>query len=169
MKLVVPTKDDCERVRIWRNNNLESLRTSKALTKEEQQEFYWNTVCKRTSPHRYWSIMDGKQLVGFGGLTFIEWENRLARISLILDPAIRKKGYGEKSVDLILDYAFNYLGLKTVCGECYCCNPAFAFWQKIYPKYSANPTWRYLPNKKYWDGKFYDSFYFSFDREDYAK
>ena len=129
MKLQVPTLEQCKKVRLWRNESMESLRTSCELTEEMQEDFYRDVICNRNSPHRYWSIFNKDKFVGFGGLTFIEWENRLARISLIIDPIHRKEGLGEKAVDLILDKAFNYMNLHTVCGECYKCNSAgWYFW-----------------------------------------
>lgn len=173
MKLVVPTLEDCEQVRLWRNENLEALRTPYELTDLMQVDFYQDVVCNRSSPHRYWSIMDELPIrselhfIGFGGLTFIEWENRLAKISLVIKPKIRGKGFGEQAVDLILDKAFNYLNLQTVCGECYDCNPAIDFWRKMITKFKGGGV--ILPNRKYWSGKFWKSIYFSFDRDDYVK
>jgi RimJ/RimL family protein N-acetyltransferase len=99
--------------------------------------------------------------MGFGGITNIQWENRIGEISLILHPDFRNKGYGEKAVELLLDQAFNYLNLQTVCGECYNCNPAAMFWQKIIDKYKAYKTT--LLDRKYWDGTYYNSIYFSVD------
>jgi len=172
MKLTVPTKDDCEWARLWRNENMVSLRTPYELTREIQEDFYKNVVCNPKSPHKYWAISsdetDENKLpfnIGFGGLTFIEWENRLARISLIIDPVMRKHGFGEKAVELILDKAFNYLNLKTVCGECYLCNPAKLFWEKIVQKYKSHSS--FLPNKKYWNGKYWNAIYFSIDKDEF--
>lgn len=178
MKLVVPTKDDCEKVRLWRNECLESLRTPYPSTKEMQEDFYRNVICNPNSPHRYWAIRESGEinkigfadsLVAFGGLTFIEWENRLVQISLIVNPRYRKIGVGEVAVAALLDKAFNYLNLKTVCGECYYCNSAIDFWGKMLNKYNCDfDNGVRLPNRKYWNGKYYDSLYFSIDKKDYV-
>jgi len=167
MKLRIPNLEECQQVRHWRNESMESLRTPYELTYEMQDKFYHNVICNHNSPHRYWSIVDKDKFVGFGGLTFIERENRLARISLIIAPEHRDEGLGEKAVDLILDKAFNYLNLKTVCGECYACNSAKYFWDKIVNKHKAFTA--ILPKRKYWEGCYKDSVYFSFDKDDYAK
>lgn len=175
MKLVPPTLNQCQQVRLWRNESMESLRTPYELSESMQENFFLDVICDRSSPHRYWSIIDTWNIdneehiccVGFGGLTFIEWENRIARISLILDPAIRGKGLGEKAVDLILDKAFNYMNLKTVCGECYKCNPAWEFWLKIVKKY--NGASHVLPCRKFWNGTYHDSLFFAMSQENYAK
>jgi RimJ/RimL family protein N-acetyltransferase len=183
MKLVIPTLEDCEQTRKWRNESLVVLRTPYELTEEMQEDFYKNVICNRNSPHRYWSLNSKIEISGadvpvdemeianllmaFGGLTFIEWENRLARISLIVNPDYQREGYGEEAVGLILDKAFNYLNLQTVCGECYKCNPAVKFWDKIIDKYGAYTT--LLPNRKYWKGRYWDSVYFSIDKNDYIQ
>jgi RimJ/RimL family protein N-acetyltransferase len=139
-----------------------------------QEKFYREVICNPNSSHRYWVFHIEKHepsLVGFGGLTYIQWENRLAEISLIIDPAMRGHGIGEKAVDLILDKAFNYMNLQTVCGECYQCNTeGIKFWKKIADqgRYSIN-GWVFLPNRKFWDGEYYDSLYFSIDGGDCGK
>lgn len=168
MKLVVPTKGDCEQVRIWRNEWLESTRTPYMLTKEMQEDFYNNVICNRNSTTKYWVVFDDSDdLLGATGLVPIQWENRIAEIALVVNPEKLGKGYGAKIVELVLDKAFNYLNLKTVFGECYFCNKALAFWKDITAKY--NGTMTILPNRKFWNGKYYDSLYFSIDKKDYAK
>lgn len=173
MKLVVPTRDDCEQVRLWRNECLETLRTPYPLTKEMQEGFYDNVICNPNSPHRYWAIWlepykKDSCFIGMGGVTFIEWENRLGRISLIIDPQMRDKGYGEQAMGLLLDKAFNYLNLQTACGECYHCNPTIRFWSKIIKKYRGIAI-SSLNKRKYWNGEYHNSLYFSFDKDTYAK
>ena len=176
MKLEPLTKEQCQKVRIWRNQISESLRTPYLLTEEMQDRFYEEVVCNRNSPHRYWAIVgeieiSGQKrscvLVGMGGLINIEWHNRLAEISLIIDPKLRDKGYGEKTVDLLLDQAFNYLNLQTVFGECYLCNPGWEFWGDITDKHNGKIL--LLPNRKFWKGTYYDSLYFSIDKAHFNK
>ncbi len=167
MKLTVPTKQDCEIVRQWRNDNLVSLRTPYELTTEMQEDFYGTVVCNPNSKNRYWSIYNGKKLIGFGGITNIQWENRIGEISLIITPERREKGYGLKAVDLLLDKAFHYLNLHTVCGECYFCNDkAIAFWQKITDKYRSKSS--ILDNRKFWDGDYWDGLYFTIGENEYG-
>jgi RimJ/RimL family protein N-acetyltransferase len=186
MKLDTLTLDQCQQVRIWRNACLETLRTPYPLTGEQQEEFYRTRVCAREGPHRYWAIrgecnpVDGPErhiagvLVGMGGLTYIQWENRIAEISLILDPAQRGKGLGEQAVDLLLEQAFDRLGLKTVYGECYVCNESgIKFWLAVTNYYemggSGETYFSYLPNRKFWAGKFWKGLYFSIDADDWRK
>lgn len=151
-----------EWVRRWRNQDIAGLRTTFLLTEEMQQDFYKNVLCDRHAPHRYWAIYDDDRCVAFGGLTNIQWENGLAEISLIVDPKARKQGIGRQSVELILIEGFKNMGLQTICGECYMCSPAIMFWRGIIDELRGYKT--SLPRRKFWDGQYWDSLYFSFDK-----
>lgn len=165
MKLQVLSLEDCEKIRLWRNEQMIHLRTPFLLTKEMQEDFYVNVVCNRNSPARYWGVWESKLLLGIVGITNIQWENSIGEITLVLKPEQSGKGYGEKAVELVLDQAFNFLNLKTVFGECYISNPAKLFWEKIVQKYHSHSC--FLPNRKYWHGKYYGSIYFSIDRDEF--
>lgn len=192
MKLRPLTLSDCEQVRQWRNENLAMLRTPFMLTEEMQAEFYHNVVCNRNANARYWGVIEELpdkvnmyaagikepydtfetdtthiELIGMIGLENISWENRNAEISIILNPDYQRKGYGTQAVDLLLDQGFNYLNLENIYGECYECNPALGFWHKMANKYADkyNPKPVWLANRKYWQGKYYDSLYVNFEKE----
>jgi len=197
MRLDAPTLEQCQLVRIWRNDCLETLRTTYPLREEQQAEFYRDVVCNPQSEHWYWSIIGergrcvskatGKEIprggavllsdvsylqadaaigfIGLCGLTYISWPNRIAEISLIIDPQHRSKGIGENAVDLLLVEAFDRLGLKTVVGECYHTHDGVKFWAKIAEKYRAFTA--ELPNRKFWAGEFHGSLYFSIDADEW--
>lgn len=188
MKLQPPTLKDCQKVRLWRNEVLETLRTPYPLTEEMQEEFYRNVICNRFSPHIYWGIhaempekvkVEGlpvceianstkPRFIGMAGLTFIERENMQAEISLIIDPAQKLKGYGTKAVHLLLDQAFNYLNLELVYGECYLVPyGAQDFWKKITETYEGQ--WKYIRKGKYWGGQHYDTLYFDIRKDEFRK
>ena len=159
MELKAPTAQDAEEVRLWRNQVLATLRTPYQLTGEMQADYYKNVICNRQTNSRWWSVYSAGALVGFTGLTGIEWENGLAEISLIIKPDVRGSGYGKQTVKLVLDEAFGNMGLKTVYGECYMCNPAVEFWKKVTEEYGGNYTT--IPRRKFWRGKLYDALHFS--------
>lgn len=168
MKLEPLTLEQCQRVRTWRNNEMEVWRTSFMLTESMQSEFYYEKVSNRDSGHRYWAICTGTgddKFIGMGGITYIQWENSIGEITLIIDPKLRKDGLGEKAVDLLLDQAFNHLNLQTVFGEVYSCNEARHFWKKVTEKYGGEVI--FLPCRKYWQGTYYPSWYFSIDKNDF--
>lgn len=161
LRLDVLNRDDCQMVREWRNRNLEGLRTPFPLTEEQQDTFYDEVVCDRSLPLRYWAVREGGKLVGMVGLTDLDWYAGSGEVSLITDPSCRGKGYGSGAFDLLLQEAFGQLGLNTVWGECYECNPAIGFWHKMCAKYGAYTT--KLPRRKRWAGKLWDSLYFSIE------
>ena len=158
MELKAPTRQDVERVRHWRNNALETLRTPYLISEEMQANFY-DSLQNRESRNRYWSIYDNDELIGFGGLTGIEWENGLAEISLIMGAKYRGKGLGRRAVALILDTGFGNMGLKTIYGECYECNTAVDFWGAITKEHGGYITT--IPRRKMWQGQLYDAVHFS--------
>jgi RimJ/RimL family protein N-acetyltransferase len=179
MKLKELSRLDVEQVRRWRNECLETLRTPFLLTEDMQQRFYEDTISSRNARARYWGIFEHKHeeypkndltcdydiLLGMIGLENIEWENRRAEISIILNPEYRGKGYGEQAVDLLLEQGFFFMNLEIIWGECYTCNPALQFWKKIAKKYMARCA--DVPFTKFWKSQYYDSFYFAFLKEDY--
>jgi RimJ/RimL family protein N-acetyltransferase len=132
-----------------------------------QDDFYDSVVSNRSSSGRFWGIWAGDRFIGCGGYHPIQWENRLGEISLIFDPEQRGFGYGGQAMSLLLAKAFNELNLQTVCGECYDCNHAIDFWIKIVEQYNAYQTT--LVKRKYYDGRYWDSLYFSIDKDDYVQ
>jgi hypothetical protein len=165
MELKAPKYEEVMKVRDWRNDTMESLRTSFPLTEKMQLDFFEDVVNNRDSCHRYYSLYHDNLFVGFGGLTNIQWENRCAEISLIIDPLSRKKNYGSLAVSELLKTAFNSLNLNMVFGEVYTCNKALDFWKKMASIWNCYTTTLY--SRKFWDGKYYDSLYFSVDKRRY--
>jgi RimJ/RimL family protein N-acetyltransferase len=147
-------------VRLWRNQNLQYLRTPYLLTEEMQAGFYSDTVCNRSSDSRFWGIWADDKFIGQAGLV-IQWENSIAEVSLILDKGETGKGYGEAALNLLLEQGFGNLNLHNICGECYECSGAVGFWKHMMPTYTTT-----LPSRKYWKGKYWDSLYFNFARGD---
>jgi RimJ/RimL family protein N-acetyltransferase len=165
MRLEPLSAADVEQVRHWRNETLVSLRTPFPLTIEMQAEFY-RVISDRRSRHRFWAVRN-KTLIGMAGLTDIQWENGIAEISLLLGPAWRGAGRGRCAVALVLEEAFSRLRLETVFGEVYQCNPATAFWLAIAKQYGGWVTT--LPRRKWWDGRLWNSVYFSISREQWLQ
>ena len=158
MELRAPTREDLEEVRKWRSNCRHVLRTPYLQTKEMQENFYDEVVCKSKNS-RWWSVYNSQGLVGFTGLSNIEWENGLAEISLIIDPLYHGQGYGRRIVELVLSEGFYNMGLKTIYGECYQCNPAIEFWRKLTEEHGGYYTM--IPRRKLWQGQLYDALHFS--------
>lgn len=160
MELKAPAREEVEQVRQWRNINLAPWRTPYPLTEEMQGDFYDNVICNRNTNNRYWSIYnDYGNFVGLGGITNIQWENGLAEIALHISPEHGGKGYGRRSFQMVLAEAFGNMGLKTVYGECYECNPAIEFWVKMTKEHGGYLTM--IPRRKLWQGRLYDALHFT--------
>jgi RimJ/RimL family protein N-acetyltransferase len=155
--------EDMEPIRKWRNSCLETLRTPFPLTKEQQEQWYFNEICDRNSHSRFWGIINKHDLIGYGGIENIQWENSIGEISLLIDPVMHNKGLGTTAAYSLLDMAFNVLNLHTIWAECYENNPASVFWDKVF-EYKGCELVR-LPNRKYSGGKYYDSFYYSVSKQ----
>lgn len=171
MEFKVLSLEDCDQVRLWRNQTPESLRTSFQLTKEQQEEFFNRVINDRNAKSRYWGIWGNengvndeawRMLIGMAGIENIEWENGRGEISLILSKQYRGLGHGETAFAKLMDKAFGELGLRQIWGECYVCNNALFFWQHIVEKWKGYSTT--LPQTKLYDRFYYDSLYFSFER-----
>jgi RimJ/RimL family protein N-acetyltransferase len=165
MNFRVLKREDMPLVLQWRNKCPEALRTPYDLTLEQQYKFYDDVICNRNADAKFWAIEVEDKLVGMTGLEGIQWTNKLAEISIILDPECQGKGYGKEAISLLLDKGFNQLNLENIFGECYLSNPAIAFWNKIIKQYHGMET--VLPNRKFWNGEYYDAIYFNINREGY--
>jgi len=153
--------DDMELVRQWRDLVPETLRTPYPLTVEQQKQYYNDVICNRNGNTRYYGFWESpfNELLSYGGIENIQWASRIGELSVIVNPNMRGQGWGRVVVSQILNIAFNVLNLQTVYAESYK-SGAFQFWEKIAKEYNAYHT--ILPNRKYWDGKYWDSIYISF-------
>ena len=189
MKLKPLSLSDVEQVRLWRNDQLPMLRTSFPLTTAMQGEFYKNVICNRQSNSRFWGIwirglikkentstcvwpaqiitVEEDILIGMAGLENIQWENRLAEISLILNHEYNTDDFLQQGLGMILHEAFLTLNLQNIFTEVYECSHLHRFCIESANKYHAKIA--ILPNRKYWDGKYYDSKYINFNKEVYPR
>ena len=127
-----------EKIRIWRNEQMDVLRQSSPISKEEQIHYYENQVWREMDKNHpdkiLLSIMANGELIGYGGLTNISWANLRGEISFMLDTKIAntKKDYGESFpifLKLIKNIAFNELKLFRIYGELFDLRPKYA---KVY-------------------------------------
>lgn len=162
LRLATLQVEQAMQIREWRNLDLAPYRTPFMLTEEMQADWYDKIATDRRANCRYFALLDEDDtFVGYVGLTDIEWENGIAQIALLISPEHTRNGYGTEAVRLILDTAFRRMRLVMVYGECYECNPALGFWQKMVEKYEAYST--RMPSRKFWDGMHWHSLYFAFE------
>ena len=166
MKLKALSLLDVEHIRRWRNEQIEMLRTSFPLTKEMQDDFYHNVVNNRNANARYWGVREKDILIGMAGIENIQWENRLGEISLLLIPGGMRK-YGTKALKLLLHEGFMNMNMDNIYTEVYTCNLHLPFWMDITGEY--NTCFVRLPNRKYYNGEYWPSYYINFNKEDYLE
>lgn len=162
MKLRAIEKKDLEIIRHERNEDISFLRTPYFITEDMQDAWYHSIVSNRNYNGRFYAFLDASdKCVGYGAINPIQWENRIGEIGLMIFSGQRKKGLGELAVKELLNTAFNKLNLHTVYGEYYECGNT-VFWKKILRDVIHFET--KLPKRKFWDGQYYDSVYFSIER-----
>lgn len=81
----------------WRNEQIYHLRQSKPLTEEDQEYYFQNTVSKLFTEEKpsqlLFSLLKDGDLIGYGGLVHINWIDRNAEISFIMDTALEEKEF----------------------------------------------------------------------------
>jgi RimJ/RimL family protein N-acetyltransferase len=174
MELRVLSMADCEQIRLWRNEQLEILRTPFLLTEEMQEDFYINVVCDRNARARYWGVWNTyktaldeyEEFIGMVGLENISLENRNAEISLLLAPDKWDK-FGPAFL-MVLEKGFFELNLENLYAEVYACNSHISQWKEVNDeRIKIKKEITILTGRKYWRGKYYDSIYLNFNRGDY--
>lgn len=91
----------------WRNEQMFHLRQNKALTVEEQ-EHYFNIIVKQLFKEEepgqiLFSYLKGNKCIGYGGLVHINWKDKNAEVSFIMDSTLE--------ADLFSFHWINYLKL----------------------------------------------------------
>lgn len=167
VKLDVLSEEDAEWIRKWRNLSIQNARTPFLLTERMQRGWYSEDVCNRESRNRYWAVRRALGLVGIAGLTDLDGRVRTAEVALMVAPEARGQGVGGEAFSLLLDQAFGVQNLETVFGECYLCNDSLGFWKRQVAKWHGQET--YLPKRQYWDGRYWDSYWFCIDRVGWAR
>ncbi len=105
----------------WRNEQIYHLRQQNVLTAAAQEE-YFNTVVadlfNQQQPGQVlFSYLQNGKCIGYGGLVHINWKDRYAEISFIIDTALEKDFFQQHWVtylSLIEQVAFNDLGLHKI-------------------------------------------------------
>src|SRR5210317_2900 len=69
----------------WRNEQIYHLRQKEPLTESQQDQYFEEVVSKlfdQEEPDQIlFSFLEGAQLIGYGGLVHINWEDKNAEVS----------------------------------------------------------------------------------------
>ena len=133
LKFTSLEKDDLTLIKQWRNEQQEILRQWKPLTDDNQEDWYY-TYSDKDSREVVFAIRTWKfvpddyvlensrketELIGYCGLVYIDWLNRRAEYSILVDLNYHSN-YDEifnKTTDFIVDYGFNSLNLNKITTE----------------------------------------------------
>ena len=91
-KLEAVQPEHIEKIRQWCNEQMDVLRQTKAISKEAQIQYYENNVWPEINTNHpdkiLLSLKSDGELIGYGGLIYISWGNRIADVSFVLNTKI---------------------------------------------------------------------------------
>ncbi|WP_159634874.1 GNAT family N-acetyltransferase [Sphingobacterium composti Ten et al. 2007 non Yoo et al. 2007] len=101
----------------WRNEQIYHLRQANPLTEDDQEEYFSNVVSKlfdQEKPNQIlFSYLKDENCIGYGGLVHINWVDKNAEISFIMDTALEAEEFEfhwMKYLSLLEQVAFDGLG-----------------------------------------------------------
>lgn len=105
----------------WRNEQIYHLRQSKPLTKEDQDRYFENVIKKlfeKENPDQLlFSYLEGDKCIGYGGLVHINWLDKNAEVSFIMETRLEEKEFHKHwgiYLDLLNEIAFEELDLHKI-------------------------------------------------------
>jgi len=119
---LVPIRfEDRYEIMKWRNEQIYHLRQNKPLTQEIQDAYFENVVSRifdQEQPNQIlFSFLENDICIGYGGLVHINWIDKNAEISFIVDTSMEKDYFSfhwETYLGLIEKIAFEELRLHKI-------------------------------------------------------
>lgn len=116
---IVPIRfEDRFKIMKWRNEQMYHCRQSSLLTKQDQENYFKNVIAnlfdKENPDQILFSYLKGSELIGYGGLVHINWIDKNAEISFLMNTELEKnefKIHWGIYLDLIEQVAFKDLDL----------------------------------------------------------
>lgn len=83
----------------WRNEQIYHLRQAKPLTEEDQENYFNSVVAKLFDQEKpgqlLFSFLKDQECIGYGGLVHMNWIDRHAEISFIMDTSLEDTHFSE--------------------------------------------------------------------------
>lgn len=119
---IVPIRsEDRHEIMKWRNEQMYHLRQAEPLTRESQNKYFKEVVSKlfeKDHPNQIlFSFLENDICIGYGGLVHINWIDKNAEISFIMNTTLEKERFYKiwtAYLNLIEKVAFNDLKLHKV-------------------------------------------------------
>lgn len=114
---IVPIRDE-DRFLImkWRNEQIYHLRQAQPLTEKSQNKYFSTVVAdlfnKKEPDQILFSFLEGEQCVGYGGLVHINWVDKNAEISFVMNSKLESEFfniYWSKYLEMLEELAFDDL------------------------------------------------------------
>ncbi|MCE3294321.1 MAG: putative ribosomal-protein-serine acetyltransferase [Crocinitomicaceae bacterium] len=128
---IVPIRyEDRLQIMRWRNEQMYHLRQDKLLTEENQERYFKEVVSGLFAQEKpgqiLFSYLKGDTCIGYGGLVHINWNDKHAEISFIMDTALEAGEFHEhwvRYLSLIEQTAFGELGFRKIFTYAYDIRP----------------------------------------------
>jgi RimJ/RimL family protein N-acetyltransferase len=150
----------------WRNEQIFHLRQVKLLNKRDQDEYFKNVVSKlfnKEHPNQLlFSLIQEDVCIGYGGLVHINWVDKTAEISFIMDTLLEEINFDkiwEVYLSLIEKVAFQELKLNRIYTFAYDVRPhLYVVLQRAGFKQESRLKNQYLHDNKYVDALIHSKF-----------
>lgn len=144
----------------WRNEQIYHLRQSEPLTEEGQNQYFENVVAKLFEQERpnqiLFSYLQEDKCIGYGGLVHINWIDKNAEISFIIDTVLEKEEFELHwltYLSLLEEVAFEELWFHKIFTFAFDLRPHL---YKIVQKAGFFKEAQ-LKDHYYWEGKYIDA------------
>ena len=105
----------------WRNEQIYHLRQSEPLTVEKQENYFKTTVASLFNEERpnqiLFSFLEGNECIGYGGLVHINWIDRNAEVSFIMNTRLEEASFAKNwsmFLNCLEQAAFGELGFHKI-------------------------------------------------------
>lgn len=151
-------KEDLKRLRDWRNESeiKKFMREHRELSMQNQMQWLESLAKDKNTVMFAIETKKGK-LIGCTGLTYIDWKNSRAEVSIYIgDKEYKGRGYDTDTLKTLVEYGFKELNMHMLFGEIFEYNKAnIGLFEKCGFKRDAVLRHRLYRDGRYWDSIFY--------------
>ena len=118
---------DLRQLRDWRNQSYVRKSCREYLLLNMENQVQWFKSLHKKPPNNIMFGIENKkgELIGVCGLTWIDWKNRNAEVSIYIgEKDWQGKGVANESIDLLLQYGFNTLNMHKIYAMIFAFNEA---------------------------------------------
>lgn len=116
---LVPIRDEDQLLIMkWRNEQIYHLRQSKPLTEEDQKQYFETVVAELFTQNHpkqlLFSLLENEECIGYGGLVHINWTDKHAEVSFIMNTELETIRFSEiwtVYLEILSEIAFKQLCL----------------------------------------------------------